>query len=222
MELGIKGRVALVGGASAGIGYACALGLAREGARLLICARTSDAIEKAAQAIHGATGVEVVPFAGDLSRYEVVQAFVPEAIHHFGRIDILVNNIGGPPAGSAETTGEEAWSQGIQQTLLFYVRMAREALPFMKERSWGRIVNILSTSVKEPIPNLVLSNAARRAVVGFMKTLADEVARHNITVNNVLPGSILTTRLRQLSATAAAEGGQSVEELLAARARRVP
>jgi 3-oxoacyl-[acyl-carrier protein] reductase len=222
MELGLKGKVAVVGGASQGLGRACALGLAQEDVSLTICSRSKEAVEGAAREIRQATGAEVLPFAGNLEQPETVKTLVDAALSRFGRLDIVVSNIGGPPPGRAETTGEEAWALAVQRTLLFYVRMAREALPYLKRQPWGRIINILSIAVKEPVDSLVLSSSARLGVVGFMKSLADEVARYNITVNNVLPGSILTERLRQMNAVWAREQGKSQEEALAERLRRIP
>ncbi|MBI4234291.1 MAG: SDR family oxidoreductase [Chloroflexi bacterium] len=222
MDLSIRGKVAVIGGASQGIGRACAFGLAQEGVNLAICARTRDAVEETARSIRQASGVDVLPLAGDLSQYETIQRLVKEAVGRFGRLDILVGNVGGPPAGRAETTGEEAWSLAVNQTLLFFVRMAREALPHMRRQGWGRIINILSISVKQPIDNLVLSNSARMGVVGFMKTLSDEVAPYNVTVNNVLPGSILTNRMRQLATVWGREQGKTPEQVLAERARGIP
>lgn len=222
MDLGLEDKVAIVGGASKGIGRACAVVLGQEKAKLALCSRNGEVLEQTAQDIREATSAEVLTIPGDLYEYETVKKLVSQAADRFGRIDILVNNTGGPPPGRAQDTDEEAWSIGIQGTLLYFVRMCREALPYLRRQGGGRIINILSTTVKQPIENLVLSNSLRMGVVGFTKNLADEVAKDNILINNVCPGSILTDRLRSLVANNAKASGRTVEELLEEDAARIP
>src|SRR5574342_323137 len=194
MDLGLRGRVAIVGGASKGLGRACAEVLAEEGARLAICSRSRDDLEKAAKDIRGATGRDVLVFAGDLDRPETIRALVAATVERFGRLDILVNNSGGPPLAQAQTASEEQWATAVERSLLFFARMSREAIPHMKRQGGGRIINILASTVYQATPNLVLSGATRLGVVAFATRLADEVGRDGILVNNLCPGSILTDR----------------------------
>lgn len=198
MEFGLEGKVAVVGGGSKGLGRACALGLAREGARVVVCSRSVEALTLAANEIGEETGSEVAPIAADLSSLEGVQTLVNETIERMGGLDIIVNNSGGPPAGTAEGADEEAWEQAVQMSLLFFARMSREAVPHMRARGGGRIINIFASSIKQPIENLVLSAATRMGALGYAKTLADEVAKDGILVNNVAPGYLLTDRMMEV------------------------
>jgi len=218
MDLGLKDKVAIIGGASKGLGRACAEVLAQEGAKVAICSRTKPDLDKAAQEIHDASGAEVLVFAGDLDRYETIRELIGTTVDRFGRLDILVNNSGGPPLARAYNATEEQWAVAVQRSLLFFARMSREALPHLKRQGSGRIVNILASTVYQPIPNLALSGATRMGVVAFAKSLADEVGRDGILVNNVCPGSILTERMLSNVTARAKELGISVEEGLAQRA----
>jgi 3-oxoacyl-[acyl-carrier protein] reductase len=212
MDLGLKDKVAIVGGASQGLGRACTEVLAQEGAKVVICSRTLSKLEKTAEEIREATGSEVLPVAGDLDNNETIVDLVKKTIDHFGRVDILVNNSGGPPHGDAVSATEEDWDISIQRSLLYFTRMCREAIPHMKQQGGGRIINILSNSVYTPIFNLALSGATRMAVVAYAKSLADEVGPHNILVNNVGPGSILTDRMLSNVQSKADHEGISLEE----------
>jgi 3-oxoacyl-[acyl-carrier protein] reductase len=218
MDLELKGTVAVVGGASKGLGRACAQVLAREGARVAICSRTQSDLEKAAQEIRDATGTDVLTFAGDLDRHETIKDFIAATVRRFGRLDILVNNSGGPPLARSHNATEEQWATALQRSLLFFARMSREALPQLKQSGRGRIINILAATVYQPIPNLALSGVTRLGVVAFMKSLADEVGRDGVLVNNVCPGSILTERMLSNVTSRAKELGISVDEALAQRA----
>lgn len=220
MDLQLRDKVAIVGGASKGLGRACAEVLAQEGAKLTICSRTQADLEQAAEEIRQTTGSEVLVFPGDLDSYETIKNLVATTVEYFGRLDILVNNSGGPPRARALTAGEDFWEIAVQRSLLFFARMCREAIPHMKQQGGGRIINILSSSVYQPIDNLVLSGATRMGVVAFAKSLADEVGRDNILVNNVCPGSILTDRMLSNVTSHANEMGISVEEALSRRASR--
>jgi 3-oxoacyl-[acyl-carrier protein] reductase len=212
MDLGLKDKVAIVGGASKGLGRACAEVLAEEGAKVAICSRTQADLEKAAEEIRAATGAEVLVFAGDLDKNETIIELVKTTVEHFGRVDILVNNSGGPPHGEAATATEEDWDISIQRSLLYFARMCREAIPHMKRQGGGRIINILSNSVYTPIFHLALSGATRMGVVAYAKSLADEVGADNILVNNVCPGSILTERMLSNVIAQAEHDGISLEE----------
>src|SRR6267378_8176510 len=195
MDLELGGKVAIVGGASKGLGRACAQVLADEGATLALCSRSQKDLDKAAQEIRDTTRADVLAFAGDLDRPETIRDLVAATVGRFGRLDILINNSGGPPLARAHTATEEQWATAVQRSLLFFARMSREAVPHLKKSGGGRIVNILASTVYQPIPNLALSGATRMGVVAFAKSLADEVGRDGILVNNVCPGSILTERM---------------------------
>jgi len=218
MDLELTGKVAIVGGASKGLGRACAQVLAQEGVRVAICSRTRPDVEKAAQEIRQTTGQETLAFAGDLDRPETIRDLVATTVQRFGRLDIMVNNSGGPPLARAHNATEEQWAVAVQRSLMFFARMSREALPHLKKSGAGRIINILAATVYNPIPNLALSGVTRLGVVAFAKSLADEVGREGVLVNNVCPGSIMTERMLSNVASRARELGISVEEALAQRA----
>ena len=222
MDLGLKGRVAIIGGGSKGLGRACADSLAQEGANLVICSRNAQELDQAAGEIGKASGVEVLAVPGDLSQLPDIQHLVKRTVDHFGRLDVLVNNSGGPPAGRAADTTEEVWRQSIDMALMFFIRMSREAVPHMKEGGWGRIVNILASSVYQPIDNLVTSGVTRMGAVAFAKSLADEVGRDNILVNNVAPGYLLTDRMMHIFETRSKDAGANVEDLLQAHSATIP
>ena len=166
--------------------------------------------------------MDVLPVAADLSRLDDIQTLIQRTVDHFGQLDILVNNSGGPPAGRAADTTEEAWQRSIDMALMFFIRMSREAVPHMKQRKWGRIVNVLASSVYQPIDNLVTSGVTRLGAVAFAKSLADEVGRDNILVNNVAPGYLLTDRMMHIFETRSNETGSNVEELLQAHSATIP
>jgi 3-oxoacyl-[acyl-carrier protein] reductase len=222
MDLGLKDRVAIVGGGSKGLGRACADSLAREGTKLAICSRNPEDLATAAQEIRSSTGVDVLAVPGDLSKLEDIQNLVGQTVDHFGRLDILVANSGGPPEGRAVDTTEETWDLAFQMALSFFIRMGREAVPHMKKQSWGRIVNILASTVYQPIDNLVTSGVTRMGAVAYAKSLADEVGRDNILVNNVAPGFLMTDRMRHIFETRAQETGQELDSVLQGRASSIP
>ncbi len=212
MDLGLEGKTAEVAASSRGLGRAVADELAKEGANLVICARTVGPLEEAGQWIHDATGAEVVAVPADLSDPEDVERLMKTAEEDFGKVDVLVTNTGGPPPGPFESHSVEAWSTAVAQNLDSVLNLTRAVLPGMKEAGWGRIINITSVAVKQPIDGLILSNAVRAAVTGFAKTLANEVAADGITVNNVMPGFTRTERLDSLAANISETQGISVEE----------
>ena len=218
MDLALHDKVAIVGGASKGLGRACAEVLAQEGAKVAMCSRTQADLEQAALEIRDTTGADVLVFAGDLDNYDTIRGLIATTVNRFGRLDILVNNSGGPPLARAVNATEEQWATAVQRSLLFFARMSREAMPHLKRQGSGRIINILASTVYQPIPNLALSGATRMGVVAFAKSLADEVGRDGILVNNVCPGSILTERMLSNVTSRARELGIAVEEGLAQRA----
>lgn len=222
MEFGIRGKVAVVTAASKGLGFASALGLAREGANLVICSREQKAIDEAAAQIRKETGAKVVALAADVSSAQGCDAVIAAANKEFGRIDVLVANAGGPPSGYFLNMADADWQKGFELTLMAPVRLIRAALPGMIERKFGRVIYISSTSIKQPIGNLVLSNALRSAVVATLKTISREVAKDGVTVNNVAPGRIDTDRVRYLDDVNAKAAGVSVEEQAKRAAAAIP
>jgi len=222
MDLGIKGKTALVGGGSEGIGRAVAEALAAEGARVALCGRREEVARAAAEEIASTFGVETCHVACDLSSPEAPGRFVKEAAGRLGPAAILVTNAGGPPPGTFDELEEEAWERAFQLTLMSAVRLARAALPAMREARWGRIVNIASVSVRQPIDGLLLSNSLRAAVVGMAKTLSREAGPDGILVNTVCPGYTLTDRLRDLAAREAGHRGVQPSEVLDAWREKAP
>jgi len=209
MDLGLKDRVALVAASSTGLGKAVALGLAREGAKLALCARTQSTLDATAEEIRRDTGVEVLARAIDVTAHHQVRAFVGEIAAHFGRLDICVANAGGPPSKSFADTTVEDWHTAAELNLMSTVYLAKEALPLMQQRRWGRFIAITSVTVKQPLDGLILSNAIRTGVLGLVKSLANEYGPYNVLVNNVCPGFTATARLNELAETLAAKGGVS-------------
>lgn len=197
MDLGLSGKTALVTGASKGIGLAAAQALAAEGARVALVSRDRAVLERAVRGIVE-DGGEALAVPGDVSRAEDVERVVAETRRQLGDPSVLVANAGGPAAGVPTEVGEEGWRVAVELTLMSAVRLARAVLPAMRAARWGRIVNVTSLSVREPIPNLTLSNALRAAVTGYAKTLSLEVAADGVTVNNVGPGFTATERLVEL------------------------
>ncbi len=222
MDLGLKGRPALVAAASRGIGKAVARSLAEEGARLAICSRDAGAVAEARDEIAAATRAEVVAITADVAIPDGAVGFVREGAEALGGCEILVTNAGGPRPGRFDELSDDDFSRALEANFLSATRMAREAIPLMRDAGYGRIVAIASSGVKEPIPGLMLSNAARAALIGWARTLVGEVARDGITVNAVLPHRVRTDRIRQLVAHEAEERGSSLDEAMAEVARAVP
>ena len=219
MDLGLKDKVAIIGGASKGLGRASAQVLAEEGAKVTICSRTSADLEKAADEIRESTGAEVLTYAADLDELSSVTGLISATVEHFGGLDILVNNSGGPPLARSVDATEEQWETAVHRSLIFFGRMCRESVPHLRARGGGRIINILASTVYNTIPNLALSGATRMGVVAYSKSLADEVGRDGILVNNVCPGSILSDRMLSNVTSRAKELGISVEDALGNRAK---
>jgi 3-oxoacyl-[acyl-carrier protein] reductase len=222
MDLGLRGKVALVSASSKGLGRAIAEELAAEGANLVMCARGEDVLRKTAESIRKSTGVTVVDVAADVSDQAGIDRVAQAAIEKFGKVDILVTNSGGPPSGAFESFTPEAWEQATRLLLMSAVGLTRAVLPGMKERSWGRIINVTSIAVKQPIDGLLLSNSLRAAVTGFARTLANEVARLNITVNNILPGYTRTDRVEELARATAEKTGASAADAFSRWEREIP
>jgi 3-oxoacyl-[acyl-carrier protein] reductase len=212
MDLGLRGRVGLVAAASQGLGKAIALRLAQEEMKLAICARGQEQLETAAREIQTATRAPIVAVPADVTHYDDIKRVVHKTVAEFGGLDVLVTNAGGPSPGRFLELEDADWEQAFQLTLMSAVRLCREAIPHMQKRRWGRIIHVTSTSVKQPIDNLLLSNSLRLAVIGLSKTLANELAAEGITVNAVCPGPIATQRLEELFAIRAKSQGVSLEE----------
>jgi 3-oxoacyl-[acyl-carrier protein] reductase len=219
---GLKNRVAVVAASSKGIGRAIAFGLAAEGADLALCARHADALNETAEQIRNAYGVKVHAEPFDVSDDAGVRRFVTDAEKRYGRIDICVTNAGGPPAKSfAETTMAE-WDRAYELNLRSIVSFAHAALPFMQQRSWGRFVTITSIAVKQPVPELVLSNAVRSGVLGLVRSLATQYGPYNVTVNNVGPGYTATERIRELAEVRAQSTGRTAAEYEGEMTKDIP
>ena len=200
MDLGIKGRCAIIGASSQGLGKATALALAREGVNVLICGRTEETLRTAHEEIAAVGGGDVVSVVADLALEEGQAAVIARAKEVFGTIDILVTNTGGPPPGKFEDHDRAAWDGAYRLLLASTVALINGVLPQMKEQQWGRIIAITSQAVKQPVENLILANSVRASVVGLCRTLANELGPHGITVNNVMPGYTRTDRLKKLMA----------------------
>jgi 3-oxoacyl-[acyl-carrier protein] reductase len=213
MNLGLKGKVAIVAASSKGMGEATAMALAAEGARITMCARGVDALAKAAQDVQDRHQADVLAVPADVTRYDDVKRVVQETVGRWGTVNILVNNAGGPPPGTFADVDDSAWQSAFELNLLSTIRFIREVVPHMRKAGGGAIINIQSVSVKEPIDNLILSNSIRSGVNGLAKSLSRELAKDRIRVNTVLPGAIQTDRLRQVIAGQAQRQGRSVEEI---------
>ena len=221
MELEIGGKVAVVTAASKGIGFAIAKKLYSEGVKLAICSRSEKNILEAARKIGGG-GNALFAVPCDVTDYGSIKKFVSEARKRLGPVSILVNNAGGPPAGYFDDFDDDAWFKAFELNFMSAVRMIREVLPDMKSMKWGRIVNMTSISVKQPIDNLILSNSIRLALVGMAKTLSNQLAADGITINNIATGLTRTQRVESLAELKSAGTGRSVEQVLADMVSDVP
>lgn len=211
MDFGLKNKVAIIGGSSKGLGKGCALQLAREGAHVVICSRNEETLTRTANYIREETSSKVVPIQADLSKKEGVENVVDKTLKEFGRIDILVNNSGGPPAGNFFDFSEAQWTQSYESILLYVVRVIQQVVPQMKKNNWGRIINITSLLVKEPSENLVLSSVFRSGVVSLAKAISKDLMRYNITINNICPGMFKTERAVALLQKQAEKSHQTIE-----------
>lgn len=214
MDMGLKGKVAFIAGGSQGLGEAVAMEMGKEGAKLAICALDDPELPKAVEKIKQSTGAEIIGIPADLTDSEQAKAFVRGGIEHYGTVDILVNNAGGPPSKTFLEIDDELWLFGVRLNLMSTIIMTREAIPKMIEKRWGRVINMTSISVKQPIDGLILSNTVRSGVIGMAKTLSNELAPHNITVNNVCPGYTMTERVRSLARVTAEKEGTTPEAVI--------
>ncbi|MHB8533169.1 MAG: SDR family oxidoreductase, partial [Solirubrobacteraceae bacterium] len=222
VDLGLSGRTAIVAASGKGLGKASALALAREGANVTVCARGEGPLEAAAREIREQTGAQVLAVQADLLDGEAIERVVASTVERFGGVDVLVNNSGGPPVGVFDEFSDEHWRQAFEIVTLGFVRFTRAVIPHMRAKRWGRIVGIQSSSVKQPVGGIVLSNGIRPGVAGLMKSLMPELAGDGITINLVVPGSFLTGRIHPGLASEDPEVRRAAEEQLAPHAERIP
>jgi 3-oxoacyl-[acyl-carrier protein] reductase len=222
MDLGLEKRVALVTGASRGLGRAVAERLAREGARVALNARTSDTLEATAAKIARDTGAETLALAGDVRGEDAPRSLIQACLDRWGRFDILVANAGGPPAGEIDDLEAKSYLEALELNLLSTIHLTRAALPAMRRNGWGRVIAITSVSVKQPVPGLLLSNVARPGVIGFIKSIARDLAPEGILCNAVAPGYIATDRVEELVAGAADARGVSLDEVRSGLTADIP
>lgn len=222
MDLGLKGKRALVLAASRGLGYACARGLAQEGCHLVICSRDEARIQAAADQIRTDTGARVEALVADVSNAAEAERLVGTAVSAYGGLEILVHNAGGPPAGGFSAVNEAQWKQAFDQNMMSFVRIVNAVVPAMKKAGYGRVLSIASSSIKQPIPNLVLSNAFRAGVWGIAKTLSQELGPQGILVNLIAPGRISTERIAELDQANATRTGKAIEDVRKASVASIP
>ena len=222
MDLNLKNKVSLVCGASKGLGYAVATELSREGSTTIICSSNEQRINKAAQQIEKETGKTVVAFKSDLADNAQLDGLVDFALSKFSRIDILVNNTGGPPAGFFMDFTEKEWLTAYKLTFSSALYLTKQLLPKMVEQHWGRVINLTSISVKQPIDNLIISNSIRMAVIGWAKTISNQYAKDGITVNNIATGYTLTERVKNLATNIAQQQKITPEQAMANWINSIP
>lgn len=222
MDLGIKNKIALVAASSQGLGKAAAFSLAYEGVNLVICSRNEKSIRSTADEIQKATGVNVYPIVGDVSKPADIDKIVELVLKKYERIDILVNNAGGPPTGKITSLPDSEWEKGFNLTMMSMIRLTRAVLPIMEQQKWGRIISIVSLSAKQPIDDLLISSTLRPGILGMTKILANQYGKFNVTVNTICPGYVLTQRQEELSRSRSAEKNISMEEYLAESAKNIP
>ena len=212
MDLKLKDKRVLITGASRGLGYATALVLAQEGARVVINGRDENSIKSAAGKISHETGAQVIGLAGDVSLAEAPEKLIQGTVKEFGGLDILITNAGGPPPGSIDSLDDDAWQKGVDLCLMLHVRLIRSALPFLRTSDSASVLTVTSMSVKQPIANLLLSNSIRMATIGLTKSLALELGREGIRVNSILPGWTETERVTESMTARATANSSTVEE----------
>ena len=213
MNTGLHKRVALVAASSQGLGKATAEALAAEGCRLALCARNEERLREVAESIRQQYGVEVLARKVDVSEFDAVHRFVGEVVGHFGQLDVCVTNAGGPPAKGFLATTMDDWMAAVRLNLLSTVAFAHAVIPHMQKRRWGRFITITSVAVRQPVPDLVLSNSIRAGVVGLLKSLSNEFGKDGILFNNVAPGFTATERLKELAAAQSKASGKTQQEI---------
>lgn len=222
MHTGLKDKVALVAASSQGLGKVTALGLAREGAHVVICGRNQESLAAAKAEITGETGAEVLALVGDLLNPEDIAGIATKTRSHFGTVHVLVNNAGGPPPGRFDTLSDSDWQAAFDLTLMSAIRLTNAVIPMMQAQKWGRIINLSSVSVRQPIDELMLSNSLRLAALGWAKTLSNQLAGDNILVNTVCTGWARTLRTEKLLEARAAKAAISIAEAESQITRSIP
>lgn len=221
MDLGLSGKVAIVAASSQGLGKAIATQFVREGVNVMITSRNEEKLKEVQEELSSLNGGNVSYVVTDITNPEDIKNLVAQTVETYGQIDILVNNTGGPPSSRFESLTDEDWIKAFELTLLSYIRLTREALPHLKKNG-GRIINIASSSIRQPIPDLILSNTFRLGVLGFSKTLASELADDNILVNTVAPGRIATDRVAFLDGKKAEKLNKPFEEVVEGSKNSIP
>jgi 3-oxoacyl-[acyl-carrier protein] reductase len=224
MDLGIRGRVAIVCAASQGLGKAAAISFAREGAHVVVCSRDAGRLESAASEIRLAAdpSARVRTIVADLTKAEAIRSLVAASVDEFGRVDILVTNAGGPPVATFPDLDDTTWQKGVELTLMSTIRCIRAVLPLMQKQRWGRIVNITSIAARQPVNDLIVSSTLRPGILGLSKVLSNQYARDGILINSVTPGFILTDRQKEIGLARAAKSGRTFDDYLAEIARDIP
>jgi 3-oxoacyl-[acyl-carrier protein] reductase len=222
MDLGLNGKIALIAASSKGLGYEIAKTLAQEGTKVSICARGKEALIEAKKSIEDETGQEVFAMVCDVTNENMVKDLVTKINESVGHVQILVNNSGGPPTGTFIDIAQNEWQNAIKLNLMSTIYLTRTVIHSMIKNNWGRIINLTSISVKQPIDGLILSNSVRLAVIGFAKTLSNEVAKYNVTVNNVCPGYMRTKRVEQLAKSRASSTNKKIDEIFEVWESQIP
>ena len=222
MDLGLKDKRAFIAGSSRGLGFATALTLAREGCSVAVNSRNEDKAKAAAEKITNETGRQAHGFAGDVSETSTAETLIKSVVESLGGLDILITNAGGPPAGSFEAFDEQAWQKAVDSSLMSHVRLIRAALPHLRKSSTPSVLTVTSYTVKQPLPNLVLSNSVRAATVGLTKSLAMELGKENIRFNSIMPGWTMTERVQELMAFRAKNNNTTVEDEIARQTAEIP
>ncbi len=222
MDLGIKNRVAIVTGSSKGIGKAIAKALSEEGAHVVICSRDMAKLNETASDIEQSTGKKVLAVETDLTKKNDITTLVNRTVQHFGKVDMLINNTGGPPSMVFSETTDMDWNHAVDQLMMSIIHCCREVIPHMKKKSWGRIINMTSFAAKQPQEGLILSNAIRAGILGLTKTLSNEYAADNILINAVCPGWTLTERLSELAKSKAEKTSREYQEIIDEWTRKIP
>ena len=224
MDLGLKNKCAFIAGSSRGLGFATALTLAREGCKVAINSRDEDKVKAAAEKIINETHVSAQAYgvAGDVSNASTADALIQSVVESLGGLDILITNAGGPPAGSFEAFDEDTWQKAVDSSLMSHVRLIRAALPHLRKSSTASVLTITSYTVKQPLPNLVLSNSVRAATVGLTKSLAMELGKENIRFNSIMPGWTMTERVQELMTFRAKNNNTTVEDEIAKQTAEIP
>lgn len=222
MDLGLKDKRAFIAGSSRGLGFATAWTLAREGCSVAVNSREEDKAKTAAEKITNETGRQAQGFAGDVSDASTAETLIKSVAESLGGLDILITNAGGPPAGSFEAFDEQAWQKAVDSSLMSHVRLIRAALPHLRNSSTPSVLTVTSYTVKQPLPNLVLSNSVRAATVGLTKSLAMELGKENIRFNSIMPGWTMTERVQELMAFRAKNNNTTVEDEIARQTAEIP